>query len=353
MIDALSLENVVLPQEKTYYRIALTFSILVWIAVAATLVGPLYALGAAFALWLTNGLLIARLRSESVEVTETQFPELHATHQEVCRSLGQASTPPLYILQSGGVLNAFATRHGGRDFVVIHSSFLEALGESGPAIRFLIGHEIGHVRRKHLFKRLFILPGYVVPLLGHAYSRACEATCDRHGLLAAGETAGATRALLVLAAGKEGAPKGNASEFAEQHYRHRGFFVSWHELNSGYPTLSRRVSNLLALEDPRFARPAERHPLAYFFSFFVSPQMGIAAYVIFILVILAIPAFKRAKAQSEKIRKQHLEQSQGNAQPPAPAGDPAPIILPSLPTPPPSAPSEPASSTSATPPSGN
>ncbi|HEY8967050.1 MAG TPA: M48 family metallopeptidase, partial [Candidatus Methylacidiphilales bacterium] len=286
---SLTLENLTLPKEKTYFGVAAAFASLFWLGLLAALIFCpwsvrfvllAYSLGAFLFLWCVNGLLIAKLRAESVEVTEAQLPRLHAVHAEVCRALGETPVPPLYILQSGGLLNGFATRHGGRNFVVITSSLLEALGEASAEVRFLIGHEIGHLRRKHLTKRVFLWPGYVVPLLAHAYSRACEATCDRHGAFAAGESAGAARALLALAAGRETAQKAVPQAFAEQHRRHRGFFVSWHELKIGYPTLSQRVANVLALESPAPApvRAAARNPLAYPAAFVFSIQMVVFLY---------------------------------------------------------------------------
>ncbi|SDU03904.1 Zn-dependent protease with chaperone function [Verrucomicrobium sp. GAS474] len=343
---SLTPETLTLPKEKTYFQFALAISILAWIAVAITIIGIPYAIGAAIALFMANGLLIAKLRSESVEVTPEQLPQLHATHLEVCRTLGLTDTlPSLYVLQSGGILNAFATRHSGRNFVVVNSSFLEALGEATPEMKFLLGHEIGHLKRNHLFKRALLLPAHIVPLLGHAYSRACEATCDRHGALAAGEAAPSTRALLVLAAGKDAAPKANPPMFAGQHHRHRGFFISWHELNSGYPTLSQRVSNILALEDPQFLRPVKRNPLAYFFSAFVSVQMGVFLYIA-ILAAIAFPAFQKAQQQAlgMKAKQAHRRASDGPVYTPT-----EPVIIPALPSAPPPQPPPPAPASDAPP----
>ena len=51
--------------------------------------------------------------------------------------------------------------------------------------------------------------------------------------------------------------------FASQHEEERGFFVSLHELTSTYPTLSRRVRDLRALQTGQPARSPSRNPLAY------------------------------------------------------------------------------------------
>ena len=68
-------------------------------------------------------------------------------------------------MQAGGILNAFATRFAARDFVVLYSDILEAYGVDSGEIRFLLGHEIGHIRSKHILKNMILLPGLLLPLL--------------------------------------------------------------------------------------------------------------------------------------------------------------------------------------------
>ena len=105
------------------------------------------------------------------------------------------------MIQAGGLLNAFATRFFGRDFVVIYSDVLElAYSEGDAELAFVICHELAHIKRKHLTRRLLLYPSMLIPFLGAAYSRACEYTCDRFG--AHYQPDGALGGLLVLAAGK-------------------------------------------------------------------------------------------------------------------------------------------------------
>ena len=65
-----ALSDLTLSKEKTYGRIVLIFSILVWLALAISVVRGLYA--ALFSLlgWLGHELLGAHLRAESVRVNE-------------------------------------------------------------------------------------------------------------------------------------------------------------------------------------------------------------------------------------------------------------------------------------------
>ena len=293
------------PKEGTYFAVALVISIIVWLGLAISIIGLFY--GALFALlaWLGNGLLVAHLRAEAVQVSERQLPRLHEAFLRACAALGVTTPPRLYVVQSGGALNAFATRFAGRDFVVVYSDFLEAFGPDSPEIAFILGHELGHVKSNHILKRLLLAPGLFFPLVGPAYLRACEASCDRHGAVASGDLDGAVRAMLALSGGKVQGPALDPAPFAEQHYAERGLFVSWHELTSGYPTFSQRVAQLLALRDEKYHAKAERNPFAYLFALFTpggqmsaAPNMLVFLVVIGLLAAMAIPAFQKVRQNS-------------------------------------------------------
>jgi hypothetical protein len=244
-----------------------------------------------------------------VRVGADQLPELDATFRDVCARLGLRTVPALYVLQSGGLLNAFATRFAGREFVVVYSEFLEALGPSSPEMRFILGHEIGHIHSRHISKQIFLAPGMFFPLVGPAYRRAWETSCDRFGTFAAQDVTAAVQAMLVLGAGREHGPRLNPAAFAGQHGDERGFFVSLHELTASYPTLSRRVTDLLALKNGNVVRRPARNPFAYFFALFVpggsvangGPIAGMMVVVVMIglLAAMAIPAFQKVRQASQ------------------------------------------------------
>lgn len=264
----LTAETVVSPKEKLYFKIAIVFAAIGWLILTIFTVGFIWPILAviAFFVWLANGLLIASLKGDAVSVHPLQLGRLDSALRKVCHTLGQKTIPELYVIQAGGLLNAFATRHSGRHFVVIFSDMLEALGPDSPEMLFLLGHEVGHIQRNHLFRRLLLAPALFLPLLGAAYSRACESTCDRFGALACGDLQSAQRAMMILAGGKEAGREMDSKQFSYQNTSMRGFFVSWYELISGYPTLSRRVRDLLELETSERLPSPSRNPLAYLFS---------------------------------------------------------------------------------------
>jgi len=302
----LSGNNLTLAKEDKYFTLVLIISILVWLAVVISIIGIFYAGLFAFIAWIGNGLLTAHLRAEAVRVDERQLAPLHATFLKVCQKLNVRVPPKLYVLQAGGALNAFATRFAGRDFVVVYSDMLESFGPESAEIQFILGHELGHLKSNHILKRILLAPGVFFPLLGPAYSRACEASCDRHGAFVADNLEGALRAMMTLSGGRHKERDLDATAFAAQHHDERGFFISWHELTSTYPTLSQRVSQLLALRDPQYAVAAPRNPLAYFFALLTpGGQLGsgganamVIIVVIGLLAAMAIPAFNKVREQS-------------------------------------------------------
>ena len=324
----LTLGNLVNPRENTYFTILLVLAIFIWVCVAISIIG-LFVVGIlALVTWFTHGLLVARLRSESVLITPQQYPDLHASFVEVCQRLGLEKVPELYLLQSGGVLNAFATRHAGRDFVVLYSSFVETLGATSPMIKFLMGHEIGHLRRKHLTKKVFLTPGMILPLIGEAYHRACEATCDRFGAYAANDLNASMLALTVLASGRE-ASNVNTTYFADQYFTTRGFFVSWHELIVNYPTLSQRVAQVLGFADAKYAKRSGRHPLAYPFALLFSTKNILFLYlgVVAVSVLIALGDQVKAKQAMRDAEEQTEETAKSNGKQ-APDSDDQPASTP-------------------------
>lgn len=305
----LNTTNLSTSKEDTYFTFVLILSILFWLAIAITIVGLFYAVFIGVFLWLGSGLLVAYLRAEGVRVDERQLPELHASFLAVCNQLGVVKPPALYVIQAGGLLNAFATRFSGRDFVVVYSDFLEALGPASPEMKFVLGHELGHIKSRHIVKSIFLGPGMFFPLIGPAYRRAWETSCDRFGAYAAQDVDGSVRAMMVLSGGKQHGPALSAAVFADQHTEERGFFVSLHELTSTYPTLSRRVTDLLSLKTGQPARKPQRSLLAYLVALFMPGGNlgggGAAGAMMMVVIIglmaaMAIPAFQKVREHSIK-----------------------------------------------------
>jgi Zn-dependent protease with chaperone function len=158
-------------------------------------------------------------------------------------------------MQSGGVLNAFATRFFGRNYVCIYSEILELAYEHGEAeVAFVLAHELTHVARNHVWWKTVIAPAALVPFLGAAYSRACEYTCDAYGAYLWPQ--GAEGGILVLAAGKRLYREMDVEAFLAQGHEPDTFWVWLAEHLATHPNLPKRLSYVRYLNSMRAAASA-------------------------------------------------------------------------------------------------
>ncbi len=239
------MKDLIYPKEKVYFTIMLVVSILIYTLLVISLVGIMYIGMGAIIFLFVQGLFIGNIKGNAIRFSDDQFPEAFAIAKDLAQKMEFDSLPDIYVMESGGVLNAFATRFLGRNFVVIYSEVLEMAYEQGEeAISFIIAHELAHIKRGHLKWRALIIPGMVVPFLGTAYSRACEYTCDRYGRFYNSEKA--ITGLTILAVGKKLYNRVNVDKFIEQVDNEGGFFVWLAEILSTHPHLSKRVK---AIED--------------------------------------------------------------------------------------------------------
>lgn len=292
------MNQLVYPLERTLNRIILVLGIIAWMGLIVGTFGvALIFLALSYLVYLfAHSALIAHIKGNGVELSEIQFPDLHAQFVACCDRLEMKNRPKAYVLNGNGGLNAFATKFLGTQFVVLMSDVVDAMDKHADGVRFYIGHELGHLRMKHLTTQFLRWPVLWLPLLGAAYSRARESTCDRHGLACSGSPDGAGRALAALAAGAERWQGLDLPAYLNQAKQSSGFWMSFHELISGYPWLTKRAARVAAPEAPMPAR----NPFAYFLALFVpySGRMGagfgalVMVYIIGVMAAVAIPAYQ-------------------------------------------------------------
>ena len=292
------MDTLVYPRERTLSLVTLVLGLIGWLVIlVGTVGGVLVALLAGFVAYLfAHSALIAWIKGNGVELGERQFPDIHAQFVACCDRLQLARRPKAYVLNGGGMINAFATRFLGHEYVILLSDTLDAMKEHPDGVAFYIGHELGHLRMKHLTKQLVRWPALWLPLLGAAYARAKECTCDRHGLACSTSPENAALALGALAAGAKRWRQLDLPALREQANEASGFWMSFHELCSGYPWLTKRMVRMTAGD----AEVPPRHGLAYVPAAFV-PYAGrlgggfgmlITVYVIAVLAAVALPAYK-------------------------------------------------------------
>ena len=147
-------------KERVLFGISAAVSAVAWLAIGVSVIGLAYSALVAVAVLMAHALHMAHVTGNGVRVSSGQLPEIHQKVQEASRKLGLASAPEVYIVQAGGILNAFATKLLSRRFVIIYSDLLDScdVGEPGKAteLDFIIGHEIGHLAAGHLAWQWFL-----------------------------------------------------------------------------------------------------------------------------------------------------------------------------------------------------
>lgn len=150
--------------------------------------------------------------------------------------------PDVYVLQSGGMLNAFATRFFRKNMVIVYSEIFDLI-EDGleDELYFILVHELAHIKRNHIGKMAFILPSMWIPGLAETYLRACEYTCDRYAAYYSGNLGSSKNSLMMLAIGKKLFYRTEQSEYMKQINQEKGFFVWLSEFISTHPPLPKRI----------------------------------------------------------------------------------------------------------------
>jgi Zn-dependent protease with chaperone function len=222
------------------------------ILLAAFVVGLLFVLG--------RQLTRAGSRGNSVLATSHQFPEIEAMRREAADRLGFTGrrVPEIYVTAGNGVLNAFAASTFGHDYVVVHSDlFSNTLEQNQRALRFIVGHELGHIRLGHtrLWYQLSTAFSSLVPLLGPYLSRLRELSCDRHGAWCEPEGGDG---LVLLTAGRYVYRQVRLPDLVMQARLNRGFWNTVAQLQLSHPFTVRRVAELTRLGMIRGASPAAR-----------------------------------------------------------------------------------------------
>lgn len=230
--------------EMPLFTIAAIIAIPLWVLLVVSIIGIVYVLVIGLVMLFGHALLVYHVRANGVRISQSQFPELHSRVAALSHTIGLDSAPPAYVMQAGGILNAFATKFLGGNMIVLHSELIDACGDNEDARDMIVGHELGHIKAGHLKWRWLIAPALIVPFLGAALSRAREYTCDRYGRVASGSQQGAELGLIILAAGGKLARSVNRASFVAQQNELEGFWMMFANLLASHPPLTKRVAAL-------------------------------------------------------------------------------------------------------------
>ncbi|WP_237186750.1 M48 family metallopeptidase [Rothia nasimurium] len=220
----------------------------------SNLVGQLIAIAIYLPLgiFFVRGAMYGQLRLSGVRITPTQFPEAYQMVVEAAHAAGLRRVPDAYVVLGNGQINAFASGHGHRRFIAIYSDLFEIGGaaRNPEALRFIIGHEVGHIAAGHVsyFRLIFTSFFMQIPILGNLLSRTQEYTADNFGYRYAPD--GAETTTTVLAAGKYLMNDVNFHELANRAVYERGFFTWFANIGSTHPPVTWRAHALRDRTEP-------------------------------------------------------------------------------------------------------
>ena len=174
--------------------------------VSACLVPILFILFVLIAYWMNRSNHNALMQSGH-PVSQDRTPNL-ARIKQACLDRLHPGQVEVFIVRSNQ-LNAYTFGFSSPQDIVIYSSLLDVMDED--ELRFVLGHEMGHVALGHTWLNTLLggmagVPvtvgaAVIVTLAFRWWNRACEYSADRAGLLACGNPQKAVSALIKLVAG--------------------------------------------------------------------------------------------------------------------------------------------------------
>lgn len=215
-------------------------------------------------IYIARAILYAQQRVRGVRMSPTQFPEGYQMVVDAARAAGLRRVPDAYVISGNGLLNAFAAGHGFRRYICVYSDMFEVGGKTRDpeALRYVIGHEVGHIAAGHVsyFRLLFTNSFMRLPIVGQALSRAQEYTADNFGYRLSPD--GARGGMKVLAGGKYLNKQVNFDEFADRAVTDGGLAVWFVNLVSSHPVLTWRAHAIRNRQEPGrlFWRPTYNPP---------------------------------------------------------------------------------------------
>lgn len=286
--------------EKPLFLISVIFSAIVWLLLVLVTFGvALLVLLILYLLFLfAHSAFISHIRGNGVKINKEQFPDLHDRLVKSCQKIGLRDVPDAYLLRMD-FFNALATRFLGRNYIVLFTDVIDALEDQPGAIDFYIGHELGHIHRKHLLWQGFLAPSAILPLLGAALRRAEEYTCDRYGVICTGNEEDIKAAIAAIAAGDTRWKSINADAYMAQVAETKGFWMSYNELTNDYPWMTKRMATALANKQGLAVKHPRRHFIAFLLAA-ITPRLGpggaasaiVTIAMIGILAAVAVPAYQ-------------------------------------------------------------
>ena len=307
--------NLVSKYEKKLYKTSLIISIILWIIltiwtiwIGLIYIGIIALFGIIIHIW-----FISYVKWNWVRVSKNQFPELDNMKKTIAEKMWFDTYTHMYIVNFDWILNAFATKLLSRNFIIITASLLESCDNDTDKLKFIIGHELAHIKRWHVKMQAFLSISKIIPWLGNAYSKACEYTCDNYwayyGLN--WDYKKSAKWLAVLSSGWIYSEKINIDAYLEQAQESNDFWMSLNETKSSHPYLTKRVFNIVkTFKDDSITLPKRN-----IFGILIAPLTNMWLWIIlmYVWIIAWTAAMQNFKNTEDKIKNNlWIEQIENN-----------------------------------------
>jgi Zn-dependent protease with chaperone function len=211
---------------------------------------------------------MGRELADAVNIDQKSFPDLFEIVSHCARTLTIPTPHAVVVHREGSLFDAYTAGTDDYAFIVMSPTLCHVM--SKEEVRFVVGHECGHIASSHMMYHFLVgmltqaivtgispfdalvwalsnIAGVniaAVPLM--AWSRRSEITADRAGLLCCGDIAVAERALLRLVLGLA-----DPKEVDIEHYlrgteeaEQRRNLGSLQELSATHPLIPKRIKAL-------------------------------------------------------------------------------------------------------------
>ena len=252
-------QSLVHSREDLYFILSILVSVSVYIALLFSIIGIFFIVFITLFSLIIHAIMLGQIRRNAIRISEEQFSEVYESVKLLCSEMKLEKVPDIYVMESGGLLNAFATRFFGKSMVVLYSDIFDLI-ETGneDVVKYVIAHELAHIKRRHITTQMVILPAMWVPFLGEAYLRSCEYTSDRYAAYYTNSFEAAKNGLTILAIGKKLYNRVNHDAYLKQIQDESGFFIWLSEKVSTHPHLPKRIQEVALFMNEEFPYYRER-----------------------------------------------------------------------------------------------
>lgn len=202
---------------------------------------------------------IGQYLATGIHVDEKSFPDLFAALSHCAETLG-IPIPHTVVNNDSDIFNGFTAGTDDYSFINLTSGLVHFFPRE--EVKFVIGHECGHIASKHMVYHtlVWIMTRVASRYLGRlgqiirmtmgfpllAWERRSEITCDRAGLLCCGDIRVAERALIRLVAGFADADRIDIEDYLRRSREMQEYHgaSSWQQHLMTHPIIPKRIEAL-------------------------------------------------------------------------------------------------------------